>query len=453
MPDHPTLGAAGKLAKAFIDSKLTPLVIAASLLLGAFATLRTPREEEPQIVVPMLDVMVQMPGASAEEVQERVAVPMERLLREVPRVEYLYTISHSESVMIVVRFEVGTKEEDAIIQTYNKLYSNLDRIPPGVSQPIIKPRSIDDVPILALTLWGKGHDAYELRRVAAELKNAIKQVDDVSETNIIGGQERQVRVVLDTQRLAAYAVSPAAVAAQLERANNRAQAGTFASGNREFQVDAGRFLNSADDLRQVVVGVHEGHPVYLRDVAQQIIDGPEEPRDYVLFGKGAATTAGVATGDSPAVTITVSKRKATNATAVSRNVLRRVDEMKRNVIPADMQVTVTRNYGKTAKDQIRRTPGAPAHCNTLGNSAHSSRPGMARVRSRTRSDSGYSRADPGDLLLLRIYAEPRHAIRAHFLHRHSGRRRHCCRREHGAALPPSRELRTPTDARGDRSRR
>jgi len=349
MSNHPTLRAAGKLARSFIDSKLTPLVIVASLLLGAFATLRTPREEEPQIVVPMLDVMVQMPGASAEEVQERAAVPMERLLREVPGVEYLYTISHPESVMIVVRFEVGTKEEDAIIKTYNKLYSNFDRIPPGVSQPVIKPRSIDDVPILALTLWGKGHDAFALRRVAAELNNSIKQIDNVSETHIIGGQQRQVRVILDTQRLAAYGIPPAAVAGQLERANSRAHSGSFAAGNREFQVEAGRFLSSAEDLRQVVVGVRDGRPVYLRDVAQEITDGPEEPQNYVLYGTGAATNG--AQGDAPAVTITVSKQKATNATIVAQNVLRRVDEMKRNVVPADMQVTVTRNYGLTAKEK------------------------------------------------------------------------------------------------------
>ena len=348
MTERQTPGFAGKIARIFIDSKLTPLVIVAALLLGAFATLRTPREEEPQIVVPMLDVIVQMPGASASEVQERVAVPMERLLREVPGVEYIYTISHPEAVMIVVRFEVGTKEEDAIVKTYNKLYSNFDQIPPGVSQPIIKPRSIDDVPILALTLWGKGHDPYELRQVAAELKNSIKQIDNVSATEIIGGQTRQVRVVLDTQRLAAYGIAPAAVTSELERANSRSQAGTFSAGNQEFQVEAGRFLNSADDLRRVVVAVRDGRPVYLRDVVQEINDGPSEPENYVLYSNGAAVGAAQ---EYPAVTITVSKRKATNATVVAQNVLRRIDEMKQNVVPADMSVTVTRNYGQTAKEK------------------------------------------------------------------------------------------------------
>ena len=214
---HAALGLAGRIAHTFIDSKLTPLIIVAALLLGAFAILETPREEEPQIVVPMLDVFVQMPGASSQEVAQRVSLPMEKLLREVPGVEYIYSISHPGMSMLIVRFYVGTKEEDAIIQTYNKLYSNFDRIPPGVSQPIIKVRSINDVPIMALTLWGKNYDSYRLRRVAGELENSLKKLDDVSETTIIGGQPRQVRVVLDTQRLAAYGLTPGAVVGQLAK--------------------------------------------------------------------------------------------------------------------------------------------------------------------------------------------------------------------------------------------
>ena len=161
---------AGAVAHIFIQSKLTPLIIIAALIVGAFSIWQTPREEEPQIVVPMLDVFVQMPGASPSEVEQRVSIPMEKLLREVPGVEYIYSISHPGMSMLVVRFYVGTKEEDAIVKTYNKLYSNLDRIPPGVSQPLIKVRSIDDVPILALTLWGKGYDGYRLRQVAAEAR-------------------------------------------------------------------------------------------------------------------------------------------------------------------------------------------------------------------------------------------------------------------------------------------
>src|SRR5664280_2868721 len=219
---------AGAIAGQFINSKLTPLFILFSLLLGGFAILRTPREEEPQIVVPMLDVFVSMPGASAAEVEQRASIPMERLLREVPGVEYVYSISRPGMSMLVVRFLVGTTEEDAIIKAYNKLYSNFDRIPAGVSQPIIKVRSIDDVPIMAVTLWGKNYDSYQLRQIAGELDNQLKQIDNVSETKIIGGLPRQVRVTLDTQKLAAYGMTPGAVVAQLQQANARGDAGSFA---------------------------------------------------------------------------------------------------------------------------------------------------------------------------------------------------------------------------------
>src|SRR5690349_12923345 len=342
---------AGGIANTFIASKLTPLVIIAALLLGAFSILQTPREEEPQIVVPMLDVFVQMPGASSDEVAQRVSLPMERLLREVPGVEYIYSISHPGVSMLVVRFYVGTKEEDAIIQTYNKLYSNFDRIPPGVSQPVIKVRSIDDVPILALTLWGKGYDSYHLRRIAGELENSLKQLDDVSETRIIGGQPRQVRVVLDTQRLAAYGLTPGAIVAQLQNTNSRGQAGSFARDNREFQVEAGTFFTSLEDLRQVVVGVHAGRPVYLRDVAEKLEDGPAEANTYVLFANARGGAEPAAGAEYPAVTITLSKRKGTNATDISKRLLDKVNVLRGYVLPNDLKVTVTRNYGETAKDK------------------------------------------------------------------------------------------------------
>jgi multidrug efflux pump subunit AcrB len=341
----------GRIAHAFIQSKLTPLAILAALLLGAFAILQTPREEEPQIVVPMLDVFVQMPGASAAEVAQRATVPMEKLLAEIPGVEYLYSISHPGLSMVIVRFYVGTKEEDAVVKTYNKLYSNFDRIPPGVSQPIIKVRSIDDVPILALTLWGKNYDAYQLRRIAAELDHSLKQLDDVSETAIIGGQSRKLRVVLDTQRLAAYGLTPGSVVAQLGAANDRSLAGSFARDNQEYQVEAGNFFTHADELRQVVVGVRAGRPIYLRDVVEKIEDGPAEPDSYVLFANAKGVTGNGTNQEFPAVTITLAKRKGANATIVAQNALRKVDSLRSDTLPSDLSVTVTRNYGETAKDK------------------------------------------------------------------------------------------------------
>jgi multidrug efflux pump subunit AcrB len=345
------LRAAGCIAHIFIQSKLTPVAIGAALLLGAFAILQTPREEEPQIVVPMLDVFVQMPGASAEELAQRATVPMEKLLREVPGVEYIYSISHPGLSLVIVRFYVGTKEEDAIVKTYNKLYSNFDRIPQGVSQPIIKARSIDDVPILALTLWGKNYDSYTLRKIAAELEHSIKQSDDVSETTLIGGQNRKVRVILDTQRLAAYGLTPGSVVAQLGAANERTQAGSFARNNQEFQVEAGNFFMRPEELQQVVVGVHSGRPLYLRDVAEKIEDGPAEPDNYVLFANAKGTTGSSENSEYPAVTITLAKRKGANATLIAQSVLRKIDSLRGNTLPKDLNISVTRNYGETAKDK------------------------------------------------------------------------------------------------------
>jgi multidrug efflux pump subunit AcrB len=345
------LGVAGKVAHAFIDSKLTPLVIVAALLLGAFAIWQTPREEEPQIIVPMLDVMVAMPGATPQEVEERVSVPMEKLLRQVPGVEYLYSISRPGSSLVIVRFQVGTKEEDAIVKTYNQLYSNFDQIPRGVSQPIVKVRSIDNVPILALTLWGKNYDSYRLRQIAAELEHTIKQVDDVSETSLIGGQRRTLRVILDAQRLAGYGFTAGQVIGSIQGANARADAGSFANANTEFQVEAGRFLTSSAELQQVVVGVKNGRPIYLRDVAEKIEDGPAEPDTYVLFANGAGNKEKTVGEDYPAVTLTVAKRKGTNATIIAEKILERVHELRGNALPTDLNITTTRNYGETAKDK------------------------------------------------------------------------------------------------------
>jgi multidrug efflux pump subunit AcrB len=342
---------AGSVAHAFINSKLTPLFIMAALFAGVFAIWMTPREEDPQIIVPMLDVFVRVPGASPAEVEQRASIPMERLLREVPGVEYVYSISQPGMSMIIVRFYVGTKEEDAIVKTYNKLYSNFDRIPQGVSQPLIKVRSIDDVPILALTLWGEHYSGYQLRQIADELVHQLKQINDVSEAKIIGGLPRQVRVVLDTQRLAAYGMAAGAVVAQLQQANARSISGSFAQDNQEFEVEAGRFLGNADDLKQVVVGVYQGKPVYLRDVAAKIVDGPAEPQDYVLYANAAGAPKNAQRGEFPAVTITLAKRKGTNATVISEEAEKKVASLRGYLLPSDLNVTVTRNYGETAKDK------------------------------------------------------------------------------------------------------
>ena len=340
---------AGRIARSFLDSKLTPLLIVAALLLGALSIWQTPREEEPQIVVPMLDIATEMPGATPGEVAERVSLPLEKVIREIPGVEYVYSINHPGMSLLIVRFYVGVRQKDAVVQTYNKVYSNLDHIPPGVSQPIIKSRSIDDVPIMALTLWGKDYDSFRLRQIAGEVEHSLKQIDNVSEMQIIGGQPRQLSVLLDTQRLAAYGLAPAAVVNQLQQSNRRAAVGSFSRDNREFQVEAGLFFSSVDDLRQVVVGTHAGRTVYLRDVAERLEDGPAEPENYVLFANGSA--AGSSGETHPAVTITLAKRRGTNATFISEKVLEKIDSLRGFILPRGLNVTVTRNYGETAKDK------------------------------------------------------------------------------------------------------
>ena len=246
-----------------------------------------PREEEPQIIVPMIDVFVQMPGASAKEVEERISKPMEKLLWEVPGVEYIYSTSSPGYAMAVVRFYVGQNEEASIVRLNQKMSANFDLIPPGASLPIVKPRSIDDVPILALTLSSNAYDHFMLRRVAAQIHDQIKEVADVSEVKLIGGQRRQIRVTLDEARMAAYNVAPAMIVPLLQQANQQLQSGSFATGNREFLVETGGFIHSAEEVGSVVIGVTGDKPVYLRDVSH-IEDGAEEPADYVLYGTGPA---------------------------------------------------------------------------------------------------------------------------------------------------------------------
>ena len=342
-------GFAGRVAAAFIGSRLTPLVVIASLLLGLGGVLLLPREEEPQIIVPMIDVFVQVPGASAKEVEERATRPMEQLLWEIPGVEYVYSTSSPGRSMAIVRFRVGEDEEESIVRLNQKMYANFDRIPPGTSPPLIKPRSIDDVPILALTLSSGRHDPFTLRRIAVLLQEQVKTVPDVSEVKVIGGQRRQLRVILDPARMASRGIAPATVARMLGGANRELQAGSFSSGNREYLVSAGGFLGSAEEVGAVVAGVSEGRPVYLRDVAA-IVDGPEEPADYVFFGEGAGSgRAGPAV--VPAVTLSVAKRKGTNAIAIADKVLEKVEGLKGTLLPGDVRLTVVRNYGETAAEK------------------------------------------------------------------------------------------------------
>ncbi len=342
MSESPKLGAAGRFARMWIDSKLTPLIIVASIALGAFSVWKLPREEEPQIKVPMVDVFVGLPGASAREVEERITKPMEKLLWEIPGVEYIYSTSSPGGALAIVRFKVGEDEEKSIVNLNQKMFANFDIIPPGASQPLIKPRSIDDVPILALTFSSNRYGPFELRRVAAQVHDAVKQVPDVSAVTIIGGDRREVRVTLDETKLAAYGLSPLQVYGALAGQNRRLESGKYSTGNREFLLETGEFLRTADDVRDVVVTVANGRPVFVRDIAE-VADGGGEPNEYVEYAAHGRY--------APAVTLSISKRKSTNAIDVADRVLTRVETLKGGVIPSDVEMHITRNYGETAAEK------------------------------------------------------------------------------------------------------
>jgi multidrug efflux pump subunit AcrB len=340
--NEPHLGVAGRIARLWIDSKLTPLFIVASIVTGAFSVWRLPREEEPQIIVPMIDVFVAYPGGSAREVEERVTKPMEKLLWEIPGVEYIYSTSQPGGAMAIVRFKVGEDEEKSIVKLNQKMFANFDLIPPGASQPLVKPRSIDDVPILALTLSSSRYGGVELRNVATHVHDTIKQVENVSAVHLIGGQKREIRVILDEAKLAGYSMTPGQVYQALQVSNRKLGTGSYSAGNREFSVETGQFLTSPEDVRNLVAGVANGQPVYLRDIAE-VRDAGEEPSQYVEFGAHDSF--------QPAVTIAVSKRKGANAIDVAETVLHRVEALKGTIIPSDVEVHITRQYGETAAEK------------------------------------------------------------------------------------------------------
>ncbi|MEW5910657.1 MAG: efflux RND transporter permease subunit, partial [Thermodesulfobacteriota bacterium] len=349
------IGPAGKIAQGFIDSKLTPLVIIASILLGIAAVMALPREEEPQIIVPMIDIFVRMPGADAKEVEERISYPMEKLLWEIPGVEYIYSTSSPGMSMAVVRFFVGQNEEESIVRLQSKLMANMDRIPWAATPPLIKPRYIDDVPILALTFWSETADHYLLRRVAAQVENTVKREDNVSITTLIGGNSRQVQVYLDPVRLAAHGLSMETTAMMVQAANQESDSGEFPSSKGQIIVHTGSFLKTLEDVKRVVVGLYHGSPVYLQDVAE-ISDGPREPDQYVFFGFGPASeeikgTSRNSRESYPAVTLTIAKRKGTNAIALADRILKRIDDIRGSIIPDSIHMSVSRNYGETAKEK------------------------------------------------------------------------------------------------------
>ncbi|GLB48633.1 efflux RND transporter permease subunit [Neptunitalea lumnitzerae] len=345
-------GLAGKIAKGFMNSKLTVLLMIVFMVIGVYSSFLIPREEEPQIDVPMADIFVGYPGASPTEVESRVIKPLEKLISNIPGVEYVYSTSMKEQGMVIVQFYVGEDIERSFVKMYNEINKHMDQMPQGVTMPLVKTRAIDDVPMLGLTLWSETYDDYRLKQLAQELDAEIKKVNDVAVTHVIGGRNRQVRVVLDKAKLAESQLDFLVVAEMIKANNQQMSAGSFTKNDTEFLVNTGDFLQSANEVGNLVVGVYKNAPVYLKQVAD-IKDGPELPKEYVSLGFGQASEkAGTYRSEYPAVTISVAKRKGADAMKISDVIIDKVAHLEKTLIPDDVHVEITRNYGETASQKV-----------------------------------------------------------------------------------------------------
>lgn len=355
MSDAP--GFSGSVAKKFLQTEITPLLAMLGLLLGVFAILVTPREEEPQIDVTFANVFIPFPGASAREVEQLVTTSAEQVLSEIEGVKHIYSVSRPGLSILTVEFEVGEARTDAIVRLYNRLYSNQDWLPKGtgVGQPLVKPKGIDDVPIVAVTLWTEDpqRGAAELRSVAHALEAELKRVAGTRDIYTIGGPEPVVHILLDPQRLAGFGLSLTDLRAALKQANQSSEAGQLVADNREIQVKAGTLFRHAAEIAGLVVGLHNGNPVYLRDVAD-IRRGPDQPEQYVWYGSGPAAEAPASVaGEHPAVTLAIAKQPGTNAVQIADQVVARLQDLQGIFIPHGINTTVTRNYGVTADEKAR----------------------------------------------------------------------------------------------------
>jgi len=346
-------GLAGNIANLFMNSKLTVLLMIAFLIVGIYSYSVIPREEEPQIEVPIADIFVGYPGASPTEVESRISKPLEKLISNINGIEHVYSTSMDEEAMLIVQFYVGEDIERSLVKLYNEIMKHMDQMPPGVSMPLVKSRSIDDVPMMSLTFWSEEYDDYMIRRIAQGVDDEIKKIKDVSATKIVGGRAREMRVLLDKEKLAESSIDILGVAKNIQANNLEYTSGRFNKADEEFIVKTGTFLKSEQDLLDLVVGVYGNRPVYLKQVAD-VIDGPELPNSYVSFGYAKASSAKRVHhySEYPAVTLSIAKRKGADAMKIAEKIMNKVEGLKENIIPNPVKVEVTRNYGETASHKV-----------------------------------------------------------------------------------------------------
>ncbi|WP_420579703.1 efflux RND transporter permease subunit [Reichenbachiella sp.] len=346
-------GIAGNLASQFINSKLTPLLMIAFMAIGIYSAMLTPKEEEPQIDVPIADIFLQYPGAGSEEVESRIVKPLEALIANIPGVEYVYSQSMEGQAFMVVRYYVGEDIERSIVKLYNEIEKHMDEMPDRVSMPLIKTRSIDDVPMLSLSFFGERYSDYEIKRIAEQVSLEVEKVNDVSTVKLYGGRSRNIQVVLDPHQMTAYGIDFGTVILAIQGANQQNAVGSFNQGNYSYRVRAGNFIKNAVELENLVVGVQRNSPIYLRQVAQ-VLDGPEEASEYVTYGYGQASISEQAKMplDYSAVSLSVAKRRGADAMQIASQVLDKIEKLKGDLIPSDVNVEVTRNYGETASHKV-----------------------------------------------------------------------------------------------------
>ena len=353
MPHEPkSLGIAGRTARLFITSPVTPMLLIAALLVGLLGLFFTPRQEDPQISVPMVDIFVQYPGASAQQVASLVTEPLERIMKEIPGVRHTYTATERGSAMVTVRFFVGEDMGESIVKVHDKLQSNMDKIPPDVSMPLVKPVAVDDVPVVTLTLWSEDVDDGALRTLALDLLQRLGEVPNAGKGFIVGGREDQLKVEVLPERLSGFGISLPQVAETIRTANAEKTAGGVESGGTSMSVRTGAFLKTASDIEHLVVGVRNGAPVYVRDVAR-VSHEPADPSRMVAHYTGPAYEGKNPVADgAPAVTIAIAKKEKTNGVFVANALLEKIESFKGDLIPANVHVEITRNYGKTANDKV-----------------------------------------------------------------------------------------------------
>ena len=345
-------GISGKIAAMFMNSKLSILLMIGLMIIGAYSSSLIPREEEPQINVPMADILVGYPGATPEEVESRVLEPLEKIISNIKGVEHLHSTAMNGQAMIIVQFYVGEDVERSYVNLYDELIKNQHIFPQGVYQPMVKTRSIDDVPMLALTLWSDEYDDFQIRQIAEEVSSEVKKIKDVSTIREIGGRNRELKVVLDKDKMAENGVDALGIMQMIQANNGSMQSGSFVQNDTEYLVTTGQFISSKEDVENLVVGVHQNMPVYLKQVAM-IQDGTGTAKSYVSFGYSKFNENYTENpSEYPAVTLSVAKVKGADAMKISEQILNRVEKLRQNIIPDEVKVEVTRNYGETASDKV-----------------------------------------------------------------------------------------------------